>query len=150
MRRRLGRSANSITRRWAERINRVRTYDFESGQTTDGRRLKDLTVEDEFTRECLSLKVGRRFTGRDVAGVLRELFTSQAEARVVLSDHRSRCGQRRPSAGRAARWNAVPPRFSRPRAGRLLRSDSLRSPSLRRLPARLEMRKCIQLLWLPW
>jgi putative transposase len=49
-RRRLGCSANGIVRHRAEHIDHVWTYDFVSDQTTDGRRLKILTVEDEYTR----------------------------------------------------------------------------------------------------
>ena len=68
-------------------IDRVWTYDFVSDQTTDGRRLKILTVEAEFTRECLALEVGRRFTGRDVVGVLRELFLIRGTPKHIRSDN---------------------------------------------------------------
>ena len=86
-RKRLGSSENSVMRRRAEHIDHVWTYDFVSDQTTDGRRLKILTVEDEFTRECLALEVGRRFTGRDVVGVLRELFLIRGVPRHIRSDN---------------------------------------------------------------
>jgi len=56
-RRRCGTSANGCTRRRAEHVNHVWTYDFLYDQTADGRRLKLLAVVDEFTRECLALEV---------------------------------------------------------------------------------------------
>jgi transposase InsO family protein len=86
-RKRLGTSENSVARRRAAHPDHVWTYDFVSDQTTDGRRLKILTVEDEFTRECLALEVGRRFTGRDVVGVLRELLAIRGAPRHIRSDN---------------------------------------------------------------
>jgi len=86
-RRRLGSSENGIVRHRAERIDHVWTYDFVSDQTTDGRRLKILTVEDEFTRECLALEVGRTFTGKDVVNVLRELFLIRGAPKHIRSDN---------------------------------------------------------------
>lgn len=86
-RRRLGSSENGILRRRAEHIDHVWTYDFVSDQTTDGRRLKILTVEDEYTRECLALEVGRTFTGKDVVNVLRELFLIRGTPKHIRSDN---------------------------------------------------------------
>ena len=40
----------------------------------DGRPYRILNVIDEFTRECLAMKVGRRLTHRDVLAVLADLF----------------------------------------------------------------------------
>lgn len=86
-RRRLGSSANAVTRHRAEYIDHVWTYDFVSDQTADGRRLKILTVEDEFTRESLAIEVARRITGRDVVRVLAELFAVRGVPRHIRSDN---------------------------------------------------------------
>lgn len=86
-RRRLGSSKNGIVRHRAEHIDHVWTYDFVSDQTIDGRRLKILTVEDEYTRECLALEVGRTFTGKDVVNVLRELFLIRGAPKHIRSDN---------------------------------------------------------------
>lgn len=86
-RRRLGSSENSVVRHRAEHVDHVWTYDFVSDQTTDGRRLKILTVEDEYTRECLALEVGRTFTGRDVVNALRELFLIRGTPGHIRSDN---------------------------------------------------------------
>jgi len=86
-RRRLGTAENGVVRRRAERIDHVWTYDFVSDQTADGRRLKILTVEDEFTRECLGLEVARSITSRGVIGVLRELFAVRGTPGHIRSDN---------------------------------------------------------------
>jgi len=82
----LGSSENSVVRRRAEHIDHVWTYDFVSDQTIDGRRLKILTIKGEFTRECLALEVGRTFTGKDIVGVLGELFLIRGRPRHARSD----------------------------------------------------------------
>lgn len=86
-RRRLGTAENGVARRQAERMNHVWTYDFVSDQTADGRRIKILTVEDEYTRGCLALEVGRSITSRDVIGVLRELFAVRGVPAHIRSDN---------------------------------------------------------------
>jgi putative transposase len=65
-RRSLGTSENSCTRRRAEYIDHVWSYDFAMDQTEDGRRLKVMPVVDEYTRECLTLEMERSITTEDV------------------------------------------------------------------------------------
>lgn len=86
-RRRLGSSENSCTRRRAERRNHVWSYDFVFDRTEDGRRLKFLTIVDEFTRECLRLEVGRSFTAPKVVDVLRELVAERGAPEFIRSDN---------------------------------------------------------------
>src|ERR1700739_2324621 len=43
-----------------QRRNHVWSYDFVEAQTHDGRKLRLMTLIDEFTRECLAIKVARR------------------------------------------------------------------------------------------
>jgi putative transposase len=52
-RRRLGTSENGCTRRRAEYIDHVWSYDFAMDATEDGRRLKVMPVVDEYSRECV-------------------------------------------------------------------------------------------------
>jgi len=85
--RRLGSSANGCKRRAAEFRNHVWTYDFVFDRTDDGRRLKFLTVVDEFTRECLALPVARRFTAQDVIAVLAELVAERGAPAFIRSDN---------------------------------------------------------------
>jgi len=52
----------------ATRPNEIWTYDFVFDRDAAGRRLKLLTVMDEFTREGLAIRVGRSFKARQVKG----------------------------------------------------------------------------------
>jgi transposase InsO family protein len=86
-RRRLGHSANGILRRRPEYPNHVWCYDFLKDQTTDGRPLKLLPIEDEYTRECLTLDVARSITAQDVIRTLGRLFAERGAPRFLRSDN---------------------------------------------------------------
>lgn len=86
-RRRLGTSANGIVRRRAEHKDHVWCYDFVKDQTTDGRPLKFLPIEDEYTRECLALEVDRSMTAKDVIGVLTYLIEVRGAPKFIRSDN---------------------------------------------------------------
>ena len=58
--------------------NHVWTYDFIHTRTRDGRKMKILTILDEYTRECLSIDVKRRFTSDDVLYRLTNLFITNS------------------------------------------------------------------------
>jgi transposase InsO family protein len=85
--RRLGSSVNGCIRRCAEYINHVWCYDFVHDQTSDGRTLKFLPIEDEYTRECLALEVDRSITSRDVIQTLRYLFEVRGAPAYLRSDN---------------------------------------------------------------
>jgi transposase InsO family protein len=57
-----------------ERANHVWSYDFVEDRTHDGRKFSLLNVIDEFTHECLAIRVGRRLRAADVIDVLADLF----------------------------------------------------------------------------
>ena len=82
-----GTGDNGCSVKKAEYINHVWTYDFMNDQTEDGRRLKLLTVLDEFTRESLAIEVGRSIRGVDVAGVLGQLFMVRGMPQFIRSDN---------------------------------------------------------------
>jgi len=65
----------------------VWSYDFVAERTEDGRALRMLVVIDEFTRECLAIEVGRRFTSDDVIGVLQYLFAIRGVPDHIRSDN---------------------------------------------------------------
>ena len=44
-----------------------------------------LNVVDEFTRECLTIEVARKFTGQDVVTTLQELFALCGRPRYLRS-----------------------------------------------------------------
>jgi len=86
-RRRLGHTGNGCVRHRAERINHVWCYDFVSDQTTDGRVVKFLTVEDEYTRECLAIEVERSIRSTEVIETLRYLFEVRGAPQHIRSDN---------------------------------------------------------------
>ena len=67
--------------------NHVWSYDFVSTRTEDGRALKLLTVLDEYTRQCLAIKVGRRTRAHDVLEVLADLFVRHGPPQHLRSDN---------------------------------------------------------------
>ena len=63
--------------------NHVWTYDFLHDNCWSGTRLKLLRVEDEFTRECLSIEVATSLPASKVLGVLSGLFCAQGAPRLL-------------------------------------------------------------------
>jgi putative transposase len=86
-RRRLGASVNACHRRRAERPNHVWAWDFVFDRTTSGSPLKWLSIVDEYTRECLALKVARSITSEDVIDTLAELFAMRGVPGHIRSDN---------------------------------------------------------------
>ena len=68
--------------------NHVWSYDFVSTRTHDGRALKLLTVLDEYTRQCLAIKVGERLERRS-RGAHRSLRSARS-ARASALGQRAR------------------------------------------------------------
>ena len=60
----------SCIRLRAERPNHVWSYDFVEERTHDGRKFRLLNIIDEFTHECLAIRVSRRLKSIDVIDVL--------------------------------------------------------------------------------
>jgi hypothetical protein len=52
----------------------VWSYDFVSGKTHDGRTLRMLTLIDEYTRECLAIRVARRLSSYEVIEALADVM----------------------------------------------------------------------------
>lgn len=86
-RRRIGTSANACHRRQPRYKDHVWSYDFVSERTERGGQMKLLNVVDEFTRECLTIEVARKFTGQDLVAVLEELFAVRGRPRYIRSDN---------------------------------------------------------------
>jgi hypothetical protein len=68
-------------------MNHVWTYDFTEDRTEDGRKLKFLTVLDEWTRELPAIEIERSITSKDVIGVLDYLFAVRGAPRFIRSDN---------------------------------------------------------------
>ncbi len=73
----------------ATRPYEVWTYDFIFGRDAAGRRLKLLTLMDEFTREGLAIRVGRWFKATQVKEVLREVGARRGFPQFMRSDNGS-------------------------------------------------------------
>ena len=57
-----------------EHPNHVWSYDFVEDRTHDGRKFRMLNLIDEFTRECLAIRVSRKLKAVDVIDMLSDLF----------------------------------------------------------------------------
>jgi len=70
-----------------EHRNHVWSYDFVEDRTHDGRMFRMLNVIDEFTRECLAIRVDRKLRSTDVIDVLSDLFILRGIPGHIRSDH---------------------------------------------------------------
>jgi len=77
----------SCVRLRPERANHVWAYDFVEDRTRDGRKIRMLNVVDEFTRECLCIRVGRKLGSSDVIDVLTDLFIARGTPGYIRSDN---------------------------------------------------------------
>ena len=77
----------SCIRLRAERPNHVWSYDFVEDRTHDGRKYRMLNVVDEFTHECLAIRVNRKLKAVDVIDVLSDLFILRGVPGHVRSDN---------------------------------------------------------------
>lgn len=73
----------------AEYPNHVWTYDFVFDRTLDGSTLKILTLTDEFTRQCLALRVAESFTSAEVKEVLQAVIAQRGAPGFIRSDNGS-------------------------------------------------------------
>jgi putative transposase len=68
-------------------LNHVWSYDFIEERTDDGRRFRMFNMIDEFTHECLAIRVARRLKSIDVIDVLSDLFILRGVPGHVRSDN---------------------------------------------------------------
>jgi putative transposase len=77
----------SCVRLRPEHPSHVWAYDFVQDRTHDGRVLRMLVVADEFTRECLAIRVERRLGSDEALEVLAELFVRHGPPEHIRSDN---------------------------------------------------------------
>jgi transposase InsO family protein len=77
----------SCVRLRPERPNHVWSYDFVEDRTHNGRKFRMLNVIDEFTRECLAIRIDRRLKSTDVIDILSDLFVLRGVPGHVRSDN---------------------------------------------------------------
>jgi transposase InsO family protein len=88
-RRRLWLADGSCVRLRPERKDHVWAYDFVAARTHDNRPVRLLTIVDEYTRECLAIRVARNLDSDDVLACLTELFVSRGIPDHIRSDNGS-------------------------------------------------------------
>ena len=67
--------------------NHVWSYDFVETQTHDGRKLRLMTLIDEFTRECLAIKVARRINSFGVIETMADVMLERGVPEHIRSDN---------------------------------------------------------------
>jgi len=88
-RRRLWLNDGSCVRLRPAYRDHVWSYDFVHARTHDGRAFRLLTIIDEYSRECLAIKVARRLTSEDVLDQLTQLFIQRRIPDYIRSDNGS-------------------------------------------------------------
>ena len=86
-RRRLWFNDGSCIRLRPERRNHVWSYDFVEAQTHDGRKLRLMTLIDEFTRECLAIRVARRINSLGVLETMADAMLVRGIPEHIRSDN---------------------------------------------------------------
>jgi transposase InsO family protein len=77
----------SCVRLRPEHALHVWSYDFVSALTHDGRTIRILTLIDEYTRECLALRVARRLGSMDVIETLADVMLRHGVPDHIRSDN---------------------------------------------------------------
>jgi transposase InsO family protein len=77
----------SCVRLRPEHANHVWSYDFVQAMTHDGRSLRLLTLLDEYSRECLAIRVARRLGRYQVIETLADVMTVRGVPRHIRSDN---------------------------------------------------------------
>ena len=86
-RRRLWLGDGSCIRLRPTHKNHVWSYDFVAERTTDGKALRMLNIIDEYTRECLTIRVDRHIEAVDVIETLKDLFITRGLPEYIRSDN---------------------------------------------------------------
>ena len=77
----------SCVRLRALRPNHVWSYDFVHDRTYDGKAFRTLNILDEYTRECLAIRVDRKLNSENVIDVLTDLFIIRGFPEYIRSDN---------------------------------------------------------------
>jgi transposase InsO family protein len=70
-----------------ERRNHVWSYDFVEAQTHDGRKLRLMTLIDEFSRECLAIRVARKINGLGALETMAKVMMVRCVPEHIRSDN---------------------------------------------------------------
>ncbi|MFM8859054.1 MAG: IS3 family transposase [Methylocystis sp.] len=86
-RKRLWLNDGSCIRLRPQHPNHVWSYDFVEDRTHDGRKYRMLNIIDEYTRECLAIRIDRRLNSTSVIDILSDLFLMRGIPRFIRSDN---------------------------------------------------------------
>ena len=67
--------------------NPVWSYDFVHHRTDDGKAFRTLNILDEYSRECLAIRVKRRLNSNEVIDALTDLFILRGVPAYIRSDN---------------------------------------------------------------
>jgi putative transposase len=70
-----------------QHVDHVWSYDFVHHRTEDGRAYRTLNILDEFSRECLAIRVKRKLNSTDVIDALTDLFIIRGVPAYIRSDN---------------------------------------------------------------
>ncbi|MEI6000721.1 IS3 family transposase, partial [Paraburkholderia bengalensis] len=93
-------------------VNEIWSMDFVADALFDGRRLRTLTIVDNYTRECLAIDVGASLRGEDVVAALDRITANRPLPRFIKADNGSEFISK--ALDRWAYENGVEIDFSRP------------------------------------
>ena len=79
----------SCVRLRPEYRNHVWSYDFVHHRTDDGRAFRTLNILDEYSRECLAIRVKRKLNSAEVIDALTDLFILRGVPAYIRSDNGS-------------------------------------------------------------
>ena len=71
----------------ASKAGHVWSWDFVYDQTANGQSIRILSVVDEYTRQCLSIRPRRSYRATDVLWVLEELISEHGSPNYIRSDN---------------------------------------------------------------
>ena len=80
-------NGGSCLRLRPEHPNHVWSFDFVEDRTHNGRKFRMLNVIDEFTRECLAIRIDRKLNSTAVIDVLTDLFVLRGVPSHIRSDN---------------------------------------------------------------
>ncbi len=86
-RRRLWFNDGSCVRLRPTHKDHVWSYDFVAERTSDGRAIRMLNIIDEYTRECLAIRVDRKITANDIIDTLADVFIRRGTPQYIRSDN---------------------------------------------------------------
>lgn len=96
----------------AQKVNETWSMDFMADNLSDGRKIRLLTIVDNYSRECVALEVAPSFKGSDVAQVLTRVVAERGKPRWIRCDNGPEFISK--ALDQWAYWNKVELDFSRP------------------------------------